>query len=79
MQVKLFVNLFGFGKNNSYIVVTFTFKGKTYEIVSDDSMRTPEDLLRDFEYCVEKSDWKTIENRIINGTTWGWLKEIKNS
>lgn len=79
MQVKLFVNLFGFGRNNSYIVVTFTFKGKTYEIVSDDSMRTAEDLLRDFEYCVEKCDWKTIENRIINGTTWGWLKEIKNS
>lgn len=79
MQVKLFVNLFGFGRNNSYIVVTFTFRGKTYEIVSDDSMRTSEDLLRDFEYCVEKGDWKTIENRIINGTTWGWLKEIKNS
>ncbi len=73
------MNLFGFGRNNSYIVVTFTFKGKTYEIVSDDSMRTAEDLLRDFEYCVEKCDWKTIENRIINGTTWGWLKEIKNS
>lgn len=73
------MNRFGFGKNNSYIVVTFTFRGKTYEIISDDSMRTSEDLLRDFEYCVEKGDWLTIENRIINGTTWGWLKEIKNS
>ena len=66
-------------KNNSYIMVTFTFRGKTYEIVSNDSMRTSEDLLRDFEHCVKVSDWKTIENRIINGTTWGWLKEIKNS
>ena len=60
-------------------MVTFTFRGKTYEIVSNDSMRTSEDLLRDFEHCVTVSDWKTIENRIINGTTWGWMKEIKNS
>ena len=66
-------------KNNSYIMVTFKFKGKTYEIISDDTQRTSEDLLRDFEHCLKVRDYQTIENRIINGTTWGWMKEIKNS
>jgi len=59
-------------------MVTFTFKGKTYEIVSDDSMRTSEDLLRDFEYCLEVRDYQTIKNRITGGLMWGWMKEIKN-
>jgi hypothetical protein len=60
-------------------VVTFTFKGKTYEIISNDVMRTPKDLLRDFKYCLEVNDYQTIKNRITNGLMWGWLKEIKNS
>jgi len=60
-------------------MVTFKFKGKTYEIISDDTQRTSEDLLRDFEHCLKVRDYQTIENRIINGTTWGWMKEIKNS
>tara|TARA_B100001564_G_C20573640_1_gene639605 strand:+ start:460 stop:642 length:183 start_codon:yes stop_codon:yes gene_type:complete len=60
-------------------MVTFTFKGKTYEIISNDNMRTPDDLLRDFKYCFEVRDYQTIKNRVTNGLRWGWLKEIKNS
>ena len=59
-------------------MVTFTFKGKTYEIVSDDSMRTSEDLLRDFEYCFEVRDYQTIKNRITGGLMWGRMKAIEN-
>tara|TARA_B100001093_G_scaffold471502_1_gene493831 strand:- start:608 stop:790 length:183 start_codon:yes stop_codon:yes gene_type:complete len=60
-------------------VVTFKFKGKEYQIISDDMHRTSEDLLRDFEHCLKVRDYQTIENRIIGGLMWGWMKEIKNS
>lgn len=56
------------------------YRGKTYEIITektdiDDDEGRGEQILRDFEYCLEKRDYTTIKNRIINGTTWGWLKE----
>lgn len=60
-------------------MITFKFKGKTYEIISDDIERTSEDLLRDFEYCLEVGDYETVKNRITGGLMWGWMKEIKNS
>jgi hypothetical protein len=60
-------------------MVTFTFKGKTYEITSNDEYRSNEDLLRDFKYCLEVRDYQTIKNRITNGLKWGWMNEIKNS
>jgi len=61
-------------------MLEFSYKGKTYEIIKEETDREGdegrgEQLLRDFEYCLEKRDWTTIKNRIINGTTWGWLKE----
>jgi len=70
-------------KNNSYIVVTFSFKGKEYQIVPEESkvltepVRPAESLLRDFEYCKEVGDYQTIKNRITNGLHWGWIKELK--
>ena len=72
-------------KNNSYIVVTFSFKGKEYQIVPEESkvltepVRPAESLLRDFEYCKEVGDYQTIKNRITNGLRWGWIKELKNN
>jgi hypothetical protein len=59
----------------------YTYKGKRYEIVreecdSPDQPNRADGLLRDFLYCESKGDWDTIKNRIINGTMWGWLKEI---
>ena len=70
-------------KINSYIVVTFNFKGKEYQIVPEESkvltepVRPAESLLRDFEYCKEVGDYQTIKNRITNGLHWGWIKELK--
>lgn len=61
---------------------TYHFRGKTYEIVEEELNKNGEDPMRaqqildDFQFCEEKSDYKTIENRILGGTTWGWLKEI---
>jgi hypothetical protein len=55
--------------------VYYTHKGKTYEIISEDV--PPLRLLRDFEYCESIGDFITIRNRVIGGTTWGWLKEVE--
>ena len=61
-------------------MLEFSYKGKTYEIIKEQTDREGdegrgEQLLRDFQYCLEKRDWTTIKNRILGGTTWGWLKE----
>ena len=75
--------MLGYLKNNSYILVTFKFKGKEYQIVPEESkvltepVRPAESLLRDFEYCKEVGDYQTIKNRITNGLHWGWIKELK--
>jgi hypothetical protein len=55
--------------------VYYTYKGKTYEIISEDV--PPLQLLNDFKHCESIRDWVTINNRIIGGLTWGWLKEVK--
>jgi hypothetical protein len=55
--------------------VYYTYKGKTYEIISDDVSALQ--LLDDFKYCESIRDWVTIRNRIIGGLAWGWLKEVK--
>jgi len=39
--------------------------------------RSNEDLLCDFEHCLEVRDYQTIKNRITGGLMWGWVKEIK--
>lgn len=58
----------------------YTYRGKSYEILSDitnkdgDDLRA-EQLLRDFLHCESVGDWGTISNRITNGLMWGWLKE----
>lgn len=63
-------------------MMTYHFRGKTYEIVEEELNKNGKDpmraecILRDFLFCEEKGDYKTIENRILGGTTWGWLKEI---
>lgn len=65
------------GKNN----YTFKFKGKNYEIIPNiDNPREKEKeiLLSDFQYCFEIGDYNTIENRIVNGLIYGWVKEVKN-
>jgi hypothetical protein len=59
----------------------YTYKGKRYEIVreecdSPDQPNRADGLLEDFLLCEQYGDWMTIKNRIINGTTFGWLKEI---
>jgi len=64
-------------------LVTFRFKNKEYQIVSEESKvgvpphRPNKDLLRDFEHCLKVRDYQTIKNRIIGGLHWGWMKEIK--
>lgn len=55
--------------------IYYTYKGKTYEILSDTSL-PPLQLLRDFEHCESVGDWVTIENRIKGGLMWGWIKEL---
>jgi len=54
-------------------MITYTFQNKTYEILGE----RKEQLYNDFMHCEEIKDYVTIKNRIINGTMWGWLKEIK--
>lgn len=61
-------------------MLEFIYRGKTYEIITektdiDGDEGRGEQLLRDFEYCLEKRDWTTIKNRILGGTYHGWLKE----
>ena len=61
-------------------MLEFSYRGKTYEIITEKTDREGdegrgEQILRDFEYCMEVRDWTTIKNRILGGTTWGWLKE----
>lgn len=55
------------------------YKGKSYTIEdnSDDeeSIQTNEWLKQQIEYAMEMGDWVTVDNRIINGLKWGWIKE----
>jgi len=55
-------------------LVTFKWLDKTYEILGE----RKEQLLRDFQHCEEIKDYGTINNRIIKGTKWGWLKDLNN-
>ena len=52
----------------------YTHKGIAYEILDERA----EQLLKDFLHCEKIGDWRTIKNRIINGTMWGWLKEVES-
>ena len=52
----------------------YTHKGIAYEIIDERA----EQLLKDFLHCEKRGDWSTIKNRIINGTMWGWLKEVES-
>jgi hypothetical protein len=68
-------------RNNLMKNPIYTYKGKSYEILSqitdkDDEGRANQ-LLRDFLHCESVGDWGTIKNRIINGVMWGWLKEVE--
>lgn len=56
-------------------MVTYKHKGIEYEIQTHDGRE--EIILSDFKYCESIGDWKTIQNRITNGTMWGWLKKNK--
>lgn len=53
-------------------MVTYKHKGIEYEIVDE----RKDILLSDFLHCESIGDWKTIQNRITNGTMWGWLKKL---
>ena len=61
--------------NNSPYV--FEFGGNLYSIHSDEGKERDEQILIDFNHCLENRDWTTIRNRITNGLMWGWLTEIK--
>ena len=52
----------------------YTHKGIAYEILDERA----EQILKDFLHCEKRGDWGTIKNRIINGTMWGWLKEVES-
>ena len=54
----------------------YTYRGTEY-IVIGDSDKDTERLIQDFKYCESIYDYKTIDNRIINGIKWGWLKHVK--
>jgi len=77
--------MLGYLKINSYIVVTFKFKGKEYKIVPEECevtappYRPAEAILSDFEHCLKVGDFQTIKNRITGGLHWGWIKELKNN
>jgi len=58
-------------KNNTY-----TYRGTEY-IVIGESDKDTERLIQDFKYCESIHDYNTIDNRIINGIMWGWLKQVK--
>lgn len=55
----------------------FEFGGKKYSIHTDEGRERDEQVLIDFNHCMENRDWTTIRNRITNGLMWGWLTEIK--
>lgn len=60
-------------------MVIFTFKGKQYEILpQEDKIQTSKWLLSQFEYAVKTHQFITVENRIINGLKYGWVREITN-
>ena len=56
---------------------TYTYRGTEY-IVIGDSDKDTERLIQDFKYCESIYDYKTIDNRIINGIKWGWLIEVNS-
>jgi len=56
----------------------YTFGGKTYEILTKEGKERDKQILIDFLHCEETKDWRTIKNRITNGTMWGWLKEVED-
>lgn len=62
--------------------LTYSFRGKTYEIIEDEINKNNDDpyrgqvIFNDFIHCEKKGDFTTIENRILGGTIWRWLKEV---
>ena len=58
-------------------MVRYNFEGKSYEIIITDEWDRNEQrekqILRDFKYLESKKEWLTIKNRILNGTTLGWM------
>ena len=62
---------------NNKTTSEFEFGGKTYSIHTDEGRERDEQVLIDFNHCMENRDWTTIRNRITNGLMWGWLTEIK--
>jgi hypothetical protein len=58
-------------------LIRYNWKGKKYQILTNEGKERDKQILKDFLYCEEKKDWITIKNRITNGTIWGWLKEVK--
>ena len=55
----------------------YTFEGKSYEITITDEWdrneQREEQIVKDFKYLESKGEWLTIKNRILNGTTIGWM------
>jgi hypothetical protein len=62
-------------------MVTYNYKNKEYQIVIGDegkyNKQREKQILSDFLFCEKNGDYLTIENRIINGVKWGWLKQRK--
>jgi hypothetical protein len=63
------------------MIKKFKFKGKTYQLdpkFMDEEypITSLEGQYEQFMYLIEKMDWVTLENRIINQLKWGGLIEI---
>lgn len=56
--------------NISYPI--YKFRGKEYQIIDERG----EGIKQDFLYCESIGDWKTIENRIVNGLLYKWMVAI---
>ncbi len=63
------------------MIKKFKFRGKTYQLdpkFMDEEypITSLEGQYEQFMYLIEKMDWVTLENRIINQLKWGGLIEI---
>ena len=55
----------------------YTYRGTEY-IVIGESDKDTERLIQDFKHCESIKDYTTIKNRIINGTKFGWLRQVNS-
>ena len=58
---------------------TITLRNKTYKVLPQKStIQTAEWHVEQINYAIEIGDWNTVQNRINNGLTNGWIVEVPN-